>query len=78
MRPRGRKQSCATSIRIQCKKKLNAVLDRADPTLAGFLELCYMTGQRPANIRRRIGERVLPIEIAGKPQNFAGNDPNET
>lgn len=29
-------------------------------------------------IRRRIGERVLPIEIAGKPQNFAGNDPKET
>jgi integrase len=168
-------------------EELSAVLDRADPTLAGFLELCYMTGQRPSDvlkmrrqdvqdghllvtqrktgakvriavvgalaavlarlaegpvasvwlvhdrrgqrftlsamqrrfaklsagwqirdlrakaasdadtsrhaqallghsaatttdgyIRRRIGERVLPIEIAGKPQNFAGNDPNET
>jgi integrase len=26
------------------------VLDRADPTLAAFLELCYMTGQRPSDV----------------------------
>jgi len=29
-------------------------------------------------MRRRIGERVLPIEIAGKPHNFAGNDLSKT
>ena len=167
-------------------EELSAVLDRADPTLAGFLELCYMTGQRPSDvlkmrrqdvqdghlrvaqhktgakvriavvgtlatvlarlaegpvasvwlvhdrrgqrftlsamqrrfsklspgwqirdlrakaasdadtskhaqallghsaatttdgyIRRRVGEKVLPIEIAGKPQSFAGNDSDE-
>ena len=31
-------------------EELTAVLDRADPTLAGFLELCYMTGQRPSDV----------------------------
>ncbi len=31
-------------------EELSAVLDRADPTLAGFLELCYMTGQRPSDV----------------------------
>jgi len=29
-------------------------------------------------IRRRVGEKVLPIEIAGKPQSFACNDSNES
>ena len=33
-------------------EELSAVLDRADPTLAGFLELCYMTGQRPSDVLR--------------------------
>jgi hypothetical protein len=28
-------------------------------------------------IRRQVGEKVQPIEIAGKPQNFAGNDSDE-
>lgn len=29
-------------------------------------------------IRRRVGEKVLPIEIAGKPQDFAGKDSEES
>jgi integrase len=33
-------------------EELSAVLERADPTLAGFLELCYMTGQRPSDVLR--------------------------
>jgi len=28
-------------------------------------------------IRKRVGERVLSIEIAGKPQDFAGNGSGE-
>ncbi|HTP45446.1 MAG TPA: hypothetical protein VMQ50_00815 [Casimicrobiaceae bacterium] len=28
-------------------------------------------------IRKRVGEKVLAIEIAGKPQDFAGNDSDE-
>lgn len=32
--------------------ELAAAVARADPTLAGFLELCYFTGQRPGDVVR--------------------------
>lgn len=38
--------------RMVTNAELADALDRADPTLAAFLELCYLTGQRPGDVTR--------------------------